>query len=88
MKTLKKVAGPRDCKLVEVTIHIANLGFQIKQDRKIFEDRRQTHEARQEAHTRMVKAMELMNKWKEVRNEILQKQSLTANDVLNKHQKE
>ena len=71
MKKLEKIKGPRDCSLVDVTLHIANLTYQYRQDRDVFQDERQTHETREEAHNRMSKAKDMCDHWKEIRANIL-----------------
>jgi len=76
MKKLQQVKGMRDCNILEVSLHIANLTYQYRQDRKIFSDERLSHEARQEAYQRMCKTRELVEAWKEVRNDILKKEKI------------
>lgn len=73
MKKLVHASGPRDSSLMEVTLHIANLGYQIKCDREIFEDKKQTNQARLDALERMHKGIELLSRWKEVRQDIIKK---------------
>ena len=73
MKELVAVKGPRDSSLVEVTLHIANLVHQYREDRKIFENDLLPHEDRNEAARRMCKAQDLLENWKDVRRDILKK---------------
>lgn len=71
MKTLKAVKGPRDSSLVDVTLHIANLTYQYRQDLKTSEDIRIPDHVRAEAQGRILRARELLDRWKEVRKDIL-----------------
>ncbi len=76
MKKLQKVTGPRNCSLIEVTIHIANLTFQYREDRKIFEDKKLSHDVKAQAYQRMCRSLELLHNWKEVRKDILKKSGI------------
>lgn len=73
MKHLKKVKGLRDCTITEVMMHIADLNFQYQSDREIFEDQKQTFEARQSAYVRMCRARDLLESWKGVEIDIRKK---------------
>ena len=79
MKRLAKARGLRDCSLIEVTLHIANLAHQFKEDRKIFENEELSHDARAEAYTRMLKAKDLLSHWKEIRKDILRSKPVESN---------
>ena len=73
MKELVAVKGPRDLSIVEVTLKIANIAYQYREDRKIFEDTEQDFGTRQAAYVRLCRGKELLCSWKEIRADILKK---------------
>ena len=81
MKQLMKVKGPRDCSLVEVTVHIASLSQHYRENREIFETESLSFEVRQAAYSQSVRAFDLLNRWKEVRADILKKGGTTRKEV-------
>ena len=81
MKALMKATGPRDCSLVEVTVHIASLSNHYRENRKVFETESLSFEVRQAAYAQSVKAFDLLNRWKEVRADILKRGGATRKKV-------
>jgi len=73
MKVLKAVSGPRDCTIVEAMLHVANCEYEYKKAHRVFEDKARTHQERVSALLRMMKARELADAWKEVREDIWNK---------------
>ena len=73
MKELVAVKGPRSLGIVEVTLKIANIVYQYREDRRLFEDPEKDFETRQAAYVRLCRGKELLDSWKKVRADILKK---------------
>ena len=70
MKKLARVSGLRDCSLMECMTHIANLSYQFRQDRRMFENPQLPHDSRAQALERMIRERELIKNWQEVLKDI------------------
>jgi len=81
VKALMKVSGPRSLGIVEATLKIANIVYQYREDRRVFEDTEQDFETRQAAYVRLCRGKDLLESWKEVRADILKKGGATRKKV-------
>jgi len=68
---MKAVKDPVDLSLVDVTLHVANLTYQYRRDLEISEDIRIPDDVRAGACSRMLRARELLDHWKEIRRDIV-----------------
>jgi hypothetical protein len=73
MKSLQKISGSRSEDVAVVQMHIGNCLYTYRQQRDRFQNIQLSHEERQDAYQKMVKAFELLQNWREVREDILKR---------------